>query len=101
MGVKTEQLRWFGDPPAAYPSSPGVRLTFCKACGGAITYEGESFPGELHINIGELDRTGDFVPKAHVWVSQKLGWNPRDGALRFSHMGKGDGDPASDPEGLL
>jgi hypothetical protein len=57
---------------------------------------------ELHVNIGVLDYPGAFVPKAHVWASQKLGWlHLRDGAPRFPRKGKGGGDPAFDPEGLL
>ncbi len=102
VGVKTEQLRLLGNPPTALASSPGVRLIFCQTCGGAITYEGESFPAELHIHIGVLDCPGAFVPKAHVWASQKLGWlHLCDGAPRFPRMGEGDGDPAFDPGGLL
>lgn len=101
VGVKAAQLRWLSEPPAAFASSPGVRRTFCTACGGALTYEGNKFPGEVHINIGVLDRPGDFEPRAHVWASQKLGWlHLRDTAPRFPRMGKGDGDPSFDPEGL-
>ncbi len=101
VGVKAAQLRWLSEPPAAFASSPGVRRTFCTACGGALTYEGDKYPGEVHINIGVLDRAGDFEPRAHVWASQKLGWlHIRDSAPRFPRMGRGEGDPSFDPEGL-
>lgn len=101
LGVKTEQFRWVGDPPAAYASSPGVRRTFCPRCGGALTYEGARFASEVHINIGAMDRPGDFAPQAHVWVSQKLAWlHIRDGGPRFQKFGKEDGPPSFDPEGL-
>jgi len=56
VGVKAERLRWLGDAPAAFASSPCVRRTFCRTCGGALTYEGTRFAGEVHINVGVMDR---------------------------------------------
>lgn len=89
VGVKKERLRWLSEPPAAFASSPGVRRTFCKSCGGAITYEGDRFPGEVHINIGVLDRPDQFVPTLHVWVSQRLSWlHLADDAERHERFGR-------------
>ena len=38
-----------------FSSSPGVRRGFCGRCGSTLTYEGDRWPGEIHLHIGAFD----------------------------------------------
>lgn len=74
VGLKAEQLRFLHGTPAAYVSSPGVRRSFCPSCGSPISYEGASFPGEVHIHAGTLADPGAISPQGHVHVGEQLPW---------------------------
>jgi hypothetical protein len=62
-----EQLQW-------YRSSPSARRGFCARCGSTLFFEGERWPGEIHIvraNVpGEIDRE----PQAHVFYDLRVTW---------------------------
>ena len=84
VGLDTVQVRWSGDTPARYHSSPGVTRSFCGQCGTSLSYEGERWPGEIHIFAATLDDPGLITPQAHVYVGQKLPWvHLSDGLPRF------------------
>jgi len=51
-----------------YDSSPGVVRTFCAVCGTPISFEGDKFPGELHLMAGTLDEPSSVTPTHHVWT---------------------------------
>jgi hypothetical protein len=66
-----------------YASSVGVIRTFCDVCGTPLTFEGDKFPGELHIMAGTLDDPASVKPTRHVWTSEALPWGlPDDGLER-------------------
>jgi hypothetical protein len=60
--------------PAFYASSPGVRRGFCATCGSTLTYEGERWPGEIHIHIGAFDDPTAFPPGGHAYQEERLPW---------------------------
>ena len=87
---------WSGDAPLRYHSSPGVTRSFCGKCGTSLTYEGERWPGELHILAATLDDPGLITPQAHVYVGQKLPWvHLSDGLPRFRTLPR-EGPPLAD-----
>ncbi|NNG04183.1 MAG: GFA family protein [Inquilinus sp.] len=55
-------------------SSPGVYRSFCAACGTPLTYEGDRWPGEVHIHTGCLDAPQDFPPQGEAFAEEKLPW---------------------------
>ena len=61
--------------PTPYESSPGVRRGFCARCGSTLTYEFDSFPGEIHIHIGAMDRPEDFPPHGRpTFPEERVPW---------------------------
>ena len=77
-------LTWAGFPTNNYEvtkgsprfneSSPGVRRSFCAACGTPLTFESERFPGEVHITVGSLDNADVMKPQSHVFTQEKIAW---------------------------
>jgi hypothetical protein len=82
--------------PVRFNSSPGVTRSFCRRCGSPLTYEGERFPGEVHITLGCLDRPDAFAPTAHVWTEDRIAWLTFADGLphyeRTSAEGRGEPD---------
>ena len=78
-----QRFRFTQGQPAAFNSSPGVRRTFCPACGTPLTYALVAAPSELDVTTCSLDHPEAFPPTHHSWLSHNLPW------LRF-----GDGLPA-------
>ena len=61
--------------PSHFRSSPGVRRGFCSACGSALTYEGDRWPGEVHVHIGCLDEPEAFPPQGHAFAdTERISW---------------------------
>jgi hypothetical protein len=73
-GFPAERFAWAAGTPARHRSSPGVTRTFCGRCGRSLTYEGERWPGEVHVLVATLDRPEDFPPQRDAFVEEKLPW---------------------------
>jgi hypothetical protein len=98
-GFTTDQISWSGDAPQRHHSSPGVTRSFCGKCGTPLAYEGERWPGEIHLHGGTLDDPGAIKPQAHVYVGQKAPWvHLADGLPRFRTV-PSEGGPMPD-EGI-
>ena len=83
-GFASEHFAFTG-APQAYRSSPGVVRRFCGTCGTPLTYEGERWPGEIHLLAGTLDDPGAIAPGAHVYVAHQMPWlRLADGLPRFN-----------------
>lgn len=72
-----------------YPSSSGVIRTFCGTCGTPLSFEGEKFPGELHLMAGTLDEPASVTPTHHVWTSESVPWALHDDGLKRRVGGPG------------
>lgn len=59
-------------PVRAYESSPGVIRQFCGTCGTPVAFQGEKWPGEIHLHIGFLDHPEALQPKVHVQWAERL-----------------------------
>jgi hypothetical protein len=89
-GFPRERFAWKGATVKSHPSSPGVRRSFCEKCGTPMLFEGERWPGEVHIFVATLENPASLTPQAHVYFGQALPWiEPADGLPRFK--GTGDG----------
>lgn len=76
------------DSLGAYESSPGIRRSFCSACGSQLFFERIARPDIISITTGTLD--AGFVPghppesERHIFVASKAPWEeiaddlPRD-----------------------
>ncbi len=74
FGVPRSAFRYTGKQPKVYHSSPGVRRSFCDACGTPIAYESDAFPDEIHFFAAALEDSSDFKPEFHVFTAEKVPW---------------------------
>lgn len=73
-GLLRERFTWLTGEPARFESSPGVVRTFCKRCGTSLSYEGERWPGEIHVHIGTFDAPERLPPIGHAYASERIPW---------------------------
>ena len=59
---------------AWYQSTPTARRGFCRRCGSTMFFEGERWPGEIHIALASMDGPIDRSPKAHVFFDRHVAW---------------------------
>lgn len=72
VGFDKPQVTWTKNPPTFYASSDGVKRGACRECGTPLTYQGEKWPGELHILIGVFDHPEDYPPTGEVFTDEAL-----------------------------
>ena len=72
-GFETAKVRFSGDL-SYFESSPGVRRGFCGRCGSTLTYEGDRWPGEVHLHVGAFDDPGTLAPKGHAFADERVSW---------------------------
>lgn len=77
--------------PGEYPSSRHVVRTFCRSCGTTLTYAHAHFADEIDVATCSLDRTEEFPPADHTWVSERMPWlNLNDGLPTYpKHRDRG------------
>jgi hypothetical protein len=73
-GYRREAVGFSGTGRGSYNSSPGVTRSFCPRCGTPLAYEGERWPGEIHLFLASFDDPNALRPTAHVHVSEQLDW---------------------------
>jgi hypothetical protein len=73
-GFSAGDFVYMAGAPAHHASSPGVRRGFCNRCGTSLTYEGERWPGEIHVLLGTLDRPELLEPKSHAFREEQIPW---------------------------
>jgi hypothetical protein len=73
-GFRTASVRFEGNMPTYYVSSPGVRRGFCATCGSTLTYEGERWPNEVHLHIGTFDDPSTLAPTGHAFADERVPW---------------------------
>ena len=89
VGMESSLARYTRGTPVRFASSPGVIRSFCGRCGSPMSYESESFPGEIHFYTGTLSDPAAVAPTSHVHVAEKLPWfDVRDDLPR--HDGSGE-----------
>ena len=59
-----------------YQSSPGARRAFCARCGSSLFFEGQRWPGEIHIVRANVPGPIDREPQAHVFYDVRVDWLP-------------------------
>ncbi len=79
-------VTWFGAPSASFrlvtgddelrwhQSSATARRGFCGRCGSPLFFEGERWPGEIHIARASVAGPIDREPTAHVFFDLRVGW---------------------------
>jgi hypothetical protein len=73
-GFAAPKFAWTAGAPATYASSPGVLRTFCGRCGTSLTYQGERWPGEVHVLAATLDRPEAITPQREAFAGERLPW---------------------------
>ena len=90
VGLDAARFEEVGGRRAIYESSPGVRRGFCAACGASLTYEGDAWPGEVHILTATLDDPEAFPPAMHSMMADNIAWfRMSDDLPRLDGFGSG------------
>ena len=66
--------RWTAEPPATYPSGPGVWRDFCGKCGSLMAYRFARFPGEVHFYAASPDDPSTYTPEGQVFSAEAMPW---------------------------
>ena len=81
VGFERGAVRFIANEPKVFKSSPGVVRRFCADCGSPVSFEGEAWPGEIHLHASFLDQAKDIMPEGHTFVKNQLPWVKLDDAL--------------------
>jgi len=67
-----------------YDSSASAWRRFCRRCGSTLTFEGERWPGEVHVVLANVDDPIDRAPQAHSYFDRAVEWvHPADDLPRL------------------
>jgi hypothetical protein len=72
--VPTATLRFTRGQAKEFVSSPGVRRSFCGACGAPIAYRTERRPDVVDLFAGTLAEPALVSPSCHVYAAEQLPW---------------------------
>ncbi len=92
-GYEKAKVSLAGDALKRFASSPGVVRSFCAKCGSPLSFEGDNWPGEIHLFAVMLDDATDLKPEVHVQLADKMPWLHLDDDLpKFNKFTKVIGD---------
>jgi hypothetical protein len=78
---REEQVRFDGDAPTLYNSSPGARRGFCRTCGTQLSFTGDAIPDLIDLTVGSFDEPERLAPSLHYWDEKRLSWMRFDDGL--------------------
>jgi hypothetical protein len=90
-----EQFRWLAGEELVtrYESSPGVRRSFCRTCGGNVAIV---LPDQVVIPAASVDGPVDVRPMLHLFAGEKVEWlDIADGIPAFKTWPPGYGGDKS------
>jgi hypothetical protein len=73
-GFSAASVRITGESFRLFATSPGVRRGFCGRCGSPLSFEGERWPGEIHLHLGAFDHPEALVPTGEAFKEERLPW---------------------------
>ena len=76
VGVHAEKFRIVAgeDVVVRYRSSEWASRRFCSRCGSPLTFEGDRWPGEVHVTRALLPDAAPLVPQAHAYWDSRAPW---------------------------
>ena len=74
FGVARDRMRWTGNAPATYASSPGVTRSFCATCGTPMAYLTDQRPDEIDLYAATLTDPAAYCATQHVHWNERLPW---------------------------
>ncbi|MFC3053146.1 GFA family protein [Kordiimonas pumila] len=93
-GFKVSSVFFKGEKPKVFESSPGVIRRFCGKCGSPVSFEGETWPDEIHLHVQLLDNASAFTPTGHTYVKTRMPWvSMDDGLEQFEAFSSEDNQP--------
>ena len=57
-----------------FQATPQATRTFCRKCGSQLFFQGDRWPGELHVARALLEDGAPLVPTGHSFFSDKAPW---------------------------
>lgn len=82
--VKQAEVRWLGDEPDWYDSSPIARRPFCASCGTPLGFVFREGSENMDLTVGSFDAPGRFCPTSHFGAeSMHEAWLDTSGLKRM------------------
>lgn len=74
--IKAGTLRYQGEEPKYYQSSPDGKRGFCAECGSRIVWQAIRAEDDwlTNVTVGSLDRPGEARMTRHICADTQLGW---------------------------
>lgn len=86
VGFDKAAVRFMGEEARLFKSSPGVERRFCHSCGSPVSFEGEAWPGEIHLHAGFINESDQLQPESHVYVRSRKPWAKTEDGLPTYRM---------------
>ena len=91
FGVAVDDFTLTSGKPKAFhyvaESGKGLDRNFCPECGARIFSTNlESFPGQVFVTLGSLDRPELIAPKLEMFTKRRLPWEKPLDLPQFSSM---------------
>jgi len=74
VGFEKAVVAFTEGKPKVFNSSVGVKRSFCGNCGSPVSFEGEAWPGEIHIHAMILDKPAELEPGHNTYVRNRMPW---------------------------
>jgi hypothetical protein len=76
VGVPVDQFRIDQGAEAIkrHASSTHATRSFCRHCGSPFLFQGDKWPGEVHVTRASLQGQIDRKPQAHVYWDHRADW---------------------------
>ncbi len=74
--IKAGTLRYSGEEPKYFQSSPDGKRGFCAECGSRIVWQAIRAEDDwlTNVTVGSLDRPGEARMTGHICADTQLGW---------------------------
>jgi hypothetical protein len=75
-GVAVERFRLLAgeEQLRRYQATPAATRTFCGECGTPLFFQGDRWPGEIHVAVPAFTAPLDRPPAAHAYFDRRVPW---------------------------
>jgi hypothetical protein len=80
LTFECDKFRLLAGSLREFPSSTGVRRSFCGTCGTPVTYTSEQFGDIIDVTTASLDDPLRYPPTLEAWLDHRIDWEATSSA---------------------
>jgi hypothetical protein len=69
-----DRFAWLQGKPQTFASSAQGERSFCRVCGGSLTFVDRGEPAIVEVTLASLDDPAAFSPQEHIWTRSRVRW---------------------------